>query len=149
MDTVCVTRNSADACWLSRDSSNQCEDTRFDDGPVAFWFDTSFSMRFAIPRGLPGTQVSRCNTNDFMLAKVLGSLWYGPSPMSRIFDAGHCIYFHFTSNMCIVCWYLLYLMIFCDDARRPIPVNVYFITVLGTRLRCLPLGVFQNQRKAV
>ena len=136
MNAVCITRNSTYACWPSRGFSDQCEDLRLDDGPVAFWSDTSFIMRFAILRGLTGTQVSCCSTNDFMLAKVLGSLWHGPSPMSRIFDAVHCIYFHFTGNMCKVCGYLLYLMICCDNAKHLIPVNVYFITVLGTRVPC-------------
>lgn len=93
-----------------------------------FWSDTSFIVRFAIPRGLTGTRVSRCSTNDSMLAKVLGSLWHGPSPMSRVFNAGHCIDFHFTSNICRVCRYLMYLMICCDDSKHPFPINVYFFT---------------------
>jgi hypothetical protein len=149
MNAACVTRNSAYACWLSRDFNDQCEDIRLDGGPVAFWSDSSLLMRFAIPRGLKGTQVSRCSTNDFILAKVLGSLWHGSYLMSGIFNAGHCIYYHFTSIMCKVYRYLLYLMICCHDAKHPIPVNVYFITVLVTRVLCLQLGVFQNQRKAV
>jgi len=40
-------------------------------------------------------------------------------------------------------------MICCDDAKHPMPVNVFFITVLVTRLHCSQLGVFQSQRKAV
>ena len=39
-------------------------------------------------------------------------------------------------------------MICCDDAKHPFPMNVYFITVLVTRVLSLQLGEFQNQKKA-
>jgi hypothetical protein len=136
-----ITRNSAYACWLSRHFNDHCVDRGLDDGLIYFWYDSVFFLvtRSSITRGQTRSQVSRCSTNDFMLEKVLGSLWQDPHLMSRIFKAGHCIYFHSTSNMCKVRRYL-YLIICCDDAIFPIPVDVYFIKVLVTRVLCLQLG---------